>query len=78
MMSPPKTTAATQLRAWLVAHAMSYRMLSLELGCNQQNIYMWITRGTMPSLTMAVRIELVTGIPPRAWLDQAGEATVTS
>lgn len=63
-----ETWGARALRSWLDANGLSKRALSSQLGKSNPYVSMLCSGQQTPHLSVAVQIEDLTGIPPRAWV----------
>ena len=64
-----QSVAQVRLRQWLSEQGMSYREFGIRLNCSGQTIWLWVSRGQIPTLPFAVAVERETGISAHAWLD---------
>jgi hypothetical protein len=63
-----KSTIGQRIRARRDALGLSRRELSIVLGCDQQTIYTWESRGAQPSIATLRKIAEALGTSPAALL----------
>jgi transcriptional regulator with XRE-family HTH domain len=66
-MARTKPAAADELRRWIERAEKSHADVAEAFGVTQQHIRHLLTGGRTPSLTLALRVADVTGIPVSAW-----------
>ena len=64
-----KTQGGALFKAWRLKHGYTQFAAAHVLGLTYNKINRWENSHMFPSLPLAVTIERVTGIPPRAWLE---------
>ena len=67
MTKRDKQSAIGQLRAHLQRERSSQSALAAELGIGSAHLSDILSGRRRPSLDLAVRIEIVAGIPPKQW-----------
>jgi len=72
-----KTRGGFLFKAWRLRNGHTQFTACRALGLTYNKVNRWENSHTFPSLPLAVAIENLTGIPPRAWLEPlAGESEV--
>jgi transcriptional regulator with XRE-family HTH domain len=64
-------TAGQRLKQWLDAEGSTQRQMASRLGITDAHMSSIIRGVETPGLSLAVKIENLTGIPPRAWAEVA-------
>lgn len=70
-MGRNKPDAADQLRQWMERNGRDYPATAEALGVTRAHISHLLTGGRTPSLTLALRVAEVTGIPVAAWAKES-------
>lgn len=65
-----KDSASAQLRAYLKRERLTQSAFAAELGISNSHLSELLSEQTTPSLSLAARIENVTGIPAREFAEQ--------
>lgn len=74
----PYTSPGLRLQAWLDRLGYTHLMLATELHVTRGQVSSVILGRRRPSLTLAFRIEQLTGIPATSWLSSTAPAGATS
>ena len=72
-MTANPATEADALRDWLARRQWTQSDLARDLGLTRQYLHLVIRGNQRPSLTLASKIERVTGIPASAWVQHQQE-----
>jgi DNA-binding transcriptional regulator YiaG len=66
----PQTAAPLALRAWMMAHSVSFPALATLASVKRQTVYRWVDGSSRPSALARQVIERVTGghVPASLWM----------
>jgi len=62
------TVGSTRFAVWMGATPMHTREVAAKLGCTELSVRSWASGRRVPTIELARRIEMLTGIPIATWV----------
>lgn len=62
------TEGSTRFAAWMRGSGLSAREVAVRIGCTDLSVRSWVSGRRVPTIELARRIEVLTGIPISAWV----------
>jgi hypothetical protein len=63
------TLGSTTFAAWMREVNMPAREIAVKLGCTELSVRSWAAGRRVPTIELARRIEMLTGIPIASWVE---------